>query len=43
MIFNDSEMDKILSGLYELQSNHEVNDESYLEIQKLINKITEPI
>ena len=37
MIFNDSEMDTILSGLYELQSNHEVNDESYLEIQKLIN------
>ena len=43
MIFNDSEIDTILSGLYELQTNHEVNDEFYLEIQKLINKITEPI
>ncbi len=43
MIFNESEKDTILSGLYELQKNHEVNDEFYLEIQKLINKITEPI
>ena len=43
MIFNESETDTILSGLYELQKNHEVNDESYLEIQELINKITEPI
>ena len=41
--FNDSEIDTILSGLYELQTNHEVNDEFYLEIQKLINKITKPI
>ena len=37
MIFNESETDTILSGLYELQTNHEVNDECYLEIQKLIN------
>jgi hypothetical protein len=26
MIFNESETDTILSGLYELQTNHEVND-----------------
>ena len=43
MIFNKSEKDTILSGLYELQANHEVNDEFYLKIQKLINKITEVI
>ena len=41
MIFNESETDMILNGLYELQTNHEVNDEFYLEIQKLINKIFE--
>ncbi len=43
MIFNESELDTILSGLYELQTNHEVNDVNWLDIQKLINKITELI
>ena len=43
MIFNESEKDTILSGLYELQANHEVNDVNWLDIQKLINKITEII
>ena len=43
MIFNDSELDTILSGLYELQTNHEVNDANWLDIQELINKITEVI
>ena len=43
MIFNESEKDTILIGLYELQANHEVNDAEWLDIQKLINKITEPI
>ena len=43
MIFNESEKDTILSGLYELQANHEVNDANWLDIQKLINKITEII
>ena len=43
MIFNKSEKDTILSGLYELQTNHEVNDANWLDIQKLINKITETI
>lgn len=43
MIFTESEKDTILNGLYELQKNHEVNDEFYLEIKKLINKITELI
>jgi|LUMM01.1.fsa_nt_gb hypothetical protein len=41
MIFNESETDTILSGLYELQTNHEVNDAYWLDIQKLINKIKE--
>ena len=40
MIFNKSEKDTILSGLYELQTNHEVNDANWLDIQQLINKIT---
>jgi len=39
MIFNDSEIDTILTGLYELQTNQEVNDDFWHEIQKLINKI----
>jgi len=39
MIFNESEKDTILSGLYELQKNHEVDDTNWLDIQKLINKI----
>ena len=43
MIFNEYEKDIVLNGLYLLQTNHEVNDEFYLEIQKLINKITEVI
>jgi len=43
MTFNDSELDTILSGLYELQANHEVNDTFWLQIQKLINKIKEVI
>ena len=43
MIFNESEKDTILSGLYELQTNQEVNDAKWLEIQELINKITEVI
>ena len=43
MIFIESEKDTILSGLYELQANHEVNDAEWLDIQKLINKITETI
>ena len=43
MIFNESEKDTILTGLYELQTNHEVNDVNWLDIQKLINKITELI
>ena len=43
MIFNESEKDTILTGLYELQANHEVNDADWLDIQKLINKITEVI
>ena len=40
MIFNESEKDTILSGLYELQTNHEVNDANWLDIPQLINKIT---
>ena len=43
MIFSESEKDTILSGLYELQTNHEVDDADWLDIEKLINKITEVI
>ena len=39
MIFTDDERDVIISGLYELQENHEKNDEHFLNIQNLINKI----
>ena len=39
MIFNEFEKDTILSGLFELQENHEVDDANWLDIQKLINKI----
>ena len=43
MIFNESEKDTILSALYELQTNHEVGDTNWLDIQRLINKITGPV
>ena len=39
MIFTDFELDTILAALYELQGNHEPNDDSFLIIQKLINRI----
>ena len=29
MLFTDDELDVILSGLYELQGNHEENDEHF--------------
>jgi len=38
-IFTNDELDVILSGLYELQENHEKNDEHFLSLQNLINKI----
>ena len=39
MIFTDDELDVIISGLYELQGNHEENDKHFLSLQNLINKI----
>lgn len=39
MIFTNDELDVIISGLYELQENHEENDEHFLSLQNLINKI----
>ena len=39
MIFTNSELDTILAALYELQGNHELNDDPFLDIQKLINRI----
>ena len=39
MIFTDDELDVIISVLYELQGNHEENDEHFLRLQNLINKI----
>ena len=37
--FTDDELDVIISALYELQVNHEENDEHFLSLQNLINKI----
>ena len=39
MIFTNDELDVISSGLHELQGNHEENDEHFLSLQNLINKI----
>ena len=39
MLFTNFELDTILDALYELQDNHEPNDDSFLIIQKLINRI----
>ena len=39
MIFTDDELDVIISSLYELQGNHEENDEHFTSLQNLINKI----